>query len=401
MKKLIFILFVSCYIPVVTANFQQERNYSIRLSRNDTKLTESLLVSMLKSQQFHAVEKMLAIYQNIDNPSPQLINYTKIYLAQQYYRNKQYKRALSLFLELKKQANLTDKEKVIIEQYLSILEEQESWHFSFSANYLRNKNVNNASAEYQIEDTGFTKNNDMLPQSATGLAYYFSAERNLNVVDSHYLHFSNELLGKYYWDNKDFDESNNRTYIGYIYQNAKLKFASKAFYERQWFARHRYNWANGFRTELEYSLAPKWKISTAIELSQPHYFKQREKNGTIKLISSTLIWQPNHLSYLYWGIDFIREKTQVKQYSNDTKGLRLGWSRIWTGNFITQINSSISWRNYKDKASLGGILPLDKIRKDKIYNANLTVWKSDWNWLGFTPKIQLKYKKQKSRGCPR
>ena len=42
------------------------------------------------------------------------------------------------------------------------------------------------------------------------------------------------------------------------------------------------------------------------------------------------------------------------------------------------------------------MIPLGKIRKDKNYNLNLTLWKRDWHLFGITPKIQLNYFKRRS-----
>ena len=53
-------------------------------------------------------------------------------------------------------------------------------------------------------------------------------------------------------------------------------------------------------------------------------------------------------------------------------------------------------RHFKDKAILGDILPLGKIRKDIIYNTSLNLWKLDWYLFGITPKINLSWKKQDS-----
>lgn len=74
-------------------------------------------------------------------------------------------------------------------------------------------------------------------------------EKNWNLNGSHNLNFANETSGKSYWDNHDYDELNNRTYLGYAFQNAQYRWAIRPFYERQWFGNHRYNWANGVRME--------------------------------------------------------------------------------------------------------------------------------------------------------
>ena len=66
---------------------------------------------------------------------------------------------LSILVLLQIESNLNDEERSIIQNYLQA-----------------------------IKNTGFVKNDDMLPQSAQGFAYYFDAQKNWNIVGSHYLH---------------------------------------------------------------------------------------------------------------------------------------------------------------------------------------------------------------------
>ncbi len=395
MKRKITTIFLS-FIPICVLAKSSETTYNISdLSQNQL-LTEKLLTDMLSIERWDLVEKLLPIYQGFENHNQRLVNYAKIKQVQPLLQNYQYKSAREVLQAVGSQKNLTDNEHKVVEQYLAMLNELDSWQFSFGANYVYNKNVNNATRDRHIENTGFVKNDDMMPKSAKGFAYDFSASRNWNLSGSHNVYFSNELSGKYYWDNHDYDEMTNRTYLGYLYQNAKVKWAFKSFYERQWFGNHRYQWAKGIRVEWQKPFAKEWQISTAFEWSQPRYFSQTEKNGTIKLISATLIWQPFEKGYFYIGSDFIREQTRVKQYSNDTKSLRLGWVNQWKYDIISQINVAFAHRQFKDFASLGNILPLNKIRQDKIYSAHLTLWKSDWHLWGLTPKLQFKYKRQDS-----
>lgn len=395
MKNKITAILISLYSICIFAN-TNETTYSISNLKQNQYFTEKLLTDMLGIERWDLVEKLLPIYQGFENHNQRLVNYAKIKQVQPLLQNYQYKSAREALQAVGSQKNLTDNEHKAVEQYLAMLNELDSWQFSFGTNYVYNKNVNNATRDRHIENTGFVKNDDMMPKSAKGFAYDFSASRNWNLSGSHNVYFSNELSGKYYWDNHDYDEITNRTYLGYLYQNAKVKWVFKPFYERQWLGNKRHQWAKGIRAEWQKPFAKEWQISTAFEWSQPRYFTQTEKNGTIKLISATLIWQPSEKGYFYIGSDFIREQTRVKQYSNDTKSLRLGWVNQWKYDIISQLNVAFAHRQFKDFASLGNILPLNKIRQDKIYSAHLTLWKSDWHLWGLTPKIQFKYKRQDS-----
>ena len=396
MKNTLLFILVSSICCNIFANEKQENTYSISDLEKDPKTTEKLLSDMLSIDRMDLVDRLLPIYQSFPENNPRLVNYAKIRQVRLLFLDYQNNNAKKAFQSLQMEENLNHEERSIIQNYLQAIENRERWQFSLGGNYLQTKNVNNTSNERHIENTGFVKNDDMLPQSAHGFAYYFDAQKNWNIAGSHYLHFANNLYGKNYWDNHDYDEITNRTYLGYQYQNAKYKLVLKPFYERQWLGGHRYNWANGARAEYSLNLSKNWQISTALELSQPRYFTQPDRNGNIKLASVTFIWQPSDKGYYYLGSDFIRETTRIKQYSNDMKALRLGWRQNWGYAIASQINGSIALKQYKDFASLGGILPLNKIRRDKIYSLNLTLWKQDWQYLGFTPKVQFRWKKQES-----
>ena len=324
------IVFLS--LCLISSNIYSETrtiNYNSSDIKQNPAIIEMLLLDAIDEDNINIIESLLIDYQQLYNARFDLIAIAKFKIGQYQFNNYQNNESLKNFQLAKLIFNFPPLHFYIIEQYLSVLTARDSWQFSLGGNYLQTKNVNNTSNERHIENTGFVKNDDMLPQSAHGFAYYFDAQKNWNIACSHYLHFANNLYGKNYWDNHDYDEITNRTYLGYQYQNAKYKLVLKPFYERQWLGGHRYNWANGARAEYSLNLSKNWQISTALELSQPRYFTQPDRNGTIKLASVTFIWQPSDKGYYYLGSDFIRETTRIKQYSNDMKALRLGWRQNW------------------------------------------------------------------------
>lgn len=267
---------------------------------------------------------------------------------------------------------------------------------SLSAQYLSEKNVNNAASDSYIENTAFRKNAAMLPQKAQGIGYVFNLERDFNLFANHYLHFENNLYGRNYWNNHDFDETTNRFYLGYVQKSAQQRIALLPFYEQQWYSGHRYKRSNGGRLEFDRWLSPQWQLSTALEYAQNFYANNPELNGNSKLISSTLLWRPSPRYYFYAGGDFAAERSRVRHYGYDMQSLRLGWGQEWLWGISSRVSGSFSQRNYKDNLTLGRSFYFDQRRKDKIYSAHLTLWKRDWHWQGITPKLNFKWKKQSS-----
>lgn len=373
-----------------------DTSYSIEELKKDIKITETLLAYAIETEQWSAAKRLLEVYQSFSQTDDKLINYANLRFAQQAFREHQNRQSRKLFQEVQNQDNLDDEEQNFIEQHLSALKQRENWQLSTQANYLNNKNVNNTSSDRQIENTGFIKNDEMLPQKATGFSYFAEITKNHNIIGSNNLHFSHEINGKSYWNNHHHDELNNRTHLGYAFQNAQHYLAIKPFYGQNRFSNHRYNKSRGIKFEYSRIFHNAWYFLGAFEVNQTRYFNHHERDNLSKTSSATLAYSFKPHSYFYLGADFMHEQAQEKQYSNNLKSLRAGWRHTWKHEIATQLNASAASRQYKASAVLGGILPLNKTRKDEIYTASATIWKNNWHWHGFTPKVQLQWKKQHS-----
>lgn len=361
--------------------------------------TDDILLTFAEAQLAQKAgqhKQAVAFYRTILASRPDLTP-VRIQLATSLFALNHHKAAQAQFENVLEAKDLPEDIRALVKYYLNILQHRNAWQFTASVNYLRERNVNNASDSPYIENTAFKKNASMLPQKAHGVGYSFGLTREVNLVNSHFLHFSNELSGKYYWDKHDFDDISNRTYLGYVYKPSDGWFSLLPFYERQWYGGHRYKWSKGIRNNLNYSLSPKWHLSTALEYSQARYFSNENLNGTNKLASATLSWQVNPQRFLYVGLDVSRESTRVKQYGYDLKVLRLGWGEEWNWGISSRLNLSYGKRDYKDNLALaGGSFRFDKARKDTIYQANATLWKREWHVFGITPKLNVRWKRQES-----
>lgn len=317
-----------------------------------------------KLQQHYA--KAISYFRQILAINPDL-NPVRIELATTLFADQQLTAAKEQFEKAKAEPNLPANISHLLDQYLNAIEQRSEWQSSLSFNYLRDPNVNNTSRTQEIENTGFIKSKEMLPQSAHGIAYSFNISKQYNLFANHYAYFENTLWGKYYWDNKDYNDILNRTYLGYMNKSAVQNWKILPFYGRRWVGNHRYQWEQGLRGEFSRWLSSNWQISTALEYAKQRYFSQPSSNGFNQLASITALWLRNPRQYFYTGIDFNREKTRVRQYSSDSKTLRLGWGQEWGKGISSRLSFSFVQRQYKAEAKLGGILPLGKIRSDKIY----------------------------------
>ena len=305
-------------------------------------------VAALNDDQATAIDK----YREVLTQNPNL-NPVRIELAIALFNQKEDGAAKAQFDKAKTAEDLPVPVMELIDTYLSALNERDSWNVDIAFNYVRDTNVNNVGSGKQVKLASggvLTRADDMMPQSAHGLAYSLDISRDFNLWGSNYLSVGNEFFGKSYWDNHEYDDLSNRTFIGYAYKTSKQTFRLKPFYEKRWYGGESYRWGNGVRLELTHWLNPNWQIALAGEFAKQRYFDSEVLNGNNKLVSATLLWMPNPKRFFYLGSDFSAERTLVRQYSSDSKSLRLGWGQEWNWGISSRLGLSLAQREYKDIA---------------------------------------------------
>lgn len=337
----------------------------------------------------------ISIYRKMLSQQPNL-NSIRMELAKVLFADRQDQAARVQFDKVKSAENLPASAYQQIDRYLEALNLRNRWQIEGSISYLNTNNVENVSSSQEIENTGFIKNAKMLPQKARGFAYNASLSRDFNLTGSHYAIFSNETYGKSYWNNHQFDDIANRTFIGYAYKKNEATLRVRPFYEKRWYGGRAFHWSNGVELSYGFWLSPNWQIHSSVSYEKRRFFQPNPQAGQIKTASLALLWYRNPQQFFYLGSTFSREALQEKQYSSDIKNLRIGWWQEYPWGISTKLNLSFSQRQFKAPAILGGILPLDKVRKDHLYSVSAQVWKRDWHLWGITPKLHFEWRKQQS-----
>lgn len=395
--------------------------------KSDQNLTEQLLNQAIETGNVAAISHLLTIYQTFSVRDEMLVRFAQAQIAnkQENYRTSigffremlaenptltpvRIQMAIALFKEQHDREAKEQFEKALadpalpadiselVRQYLMALESRDEWQVTFSANYLNEKNVNNASSDANIENTPLVKGQSMLPQKAHGIGYYVGLERDFNLASAHYLHIENQLFGKNYWDNHDYDDITNRFYLGYAHKSYRQRIAFLPYYEQQWYGNHRYKRTTGGRVEFNRWLNNQWQLSTAVEYGQNFYHENPYLNGKSKLASATLLYRLSPRTFIYSGGDYVQERTKVRHYSYNLASVKLGWGQEWLWGLSSRFSFSYAKRHYLDNLMLGNVIRFDKRREDAIYQLNFTAWKRDWHLLGITPKLNFRWKQQKS-----
>lgn len=393
------------------------------LSQNDTQtdLEQALNQAVLDKDE-KAIAVLLPQYQKINNPDPILVSYAtavmhekrlqlksaiaiyrkiladnpeltpiRFELAKVLFDDKQNVAAKTQF-EKVKSANPPDFVLELSDMFLAALRKRGQTSVDFGVNYLDDDNVNNATYDKNIANTPFVKSDSMLPQSAQGVSYILNAQKDINIKGNHYVQLDNELFGKYYWNNQDYNDIINRTSLGYAYQDDKTRVALLPFYEFRSYANQSYKDAVGVRGEYARWLTPNHQLSLAAEYAKNTYEDYPTLDGDSHLLSLTHIWLVNPKRFVYFGADTSQDNAQERHHAYHYKALRLGVGQEWGRGISSRLGLTVGKRDYQDKAVIGNIIPLDIVRQDDEYTLSLSLWKRDWHFWGITPKLTYQYK---------
>ena len=382
------------------------------------------LITAVSQNNGEAVQLLLPLYQNLSKQDPFLLEWANAINAREERRFSEavtryrtlfsqgstilplrYQLAQALFLNNDNEAAKDQFQKlraeqvspesiVMIDQYLSALNRRDQWKFRGGLSFLNESNINNAPKA----STRIGNWNAWERESATGFSYFAEAEKKWSLSHNYFAQFSIEGRGKYYWDNKKYNEFNGRVGAGVGYQTARFEISLMPFTERRWYAggasgnesMKQYSKNSGARLDLTYWLNEKWQISTALEYGEQRYNTRKHLNGNNYLWSNTLSYFPKSGQFWFVGADYNRENTRDEDNAYQRKNLRLGWGQEWGWGISTRVSLAYAHRTYKG-ADLFNIR-----QKNNEYQSAVTLWHRDLYFWGITPKITWSYQRVSS-----
>ena len=314
-------------------------------------------------------------------------------LAHALFLNNDNEAAKDQFQKLRAEVNDTSSQQMI-DQYLIAINQRDQWKINGGISFLNESNINNApKAGTRI---GAWKAWER--EQAHGLSYYVGAEKKWSLPHQFFAKLVLDGQGKYYWDNKKYNEFNARIGAGLGYQTANTELALVPFTERRWYsggssgsdAMKQYSKNSGVRVDMTHWLNKSWQISTALEYGEQRYATRKHLNGNNYLWSNTLLFLPYSGQYWYIGADYNRENTRDLDNAYQRKNVRLGWVQEWPFGISSRLSVAYARRVYKGEDLLG-------IRqKNKEYQTNVTLWHRNVYFGGITPKITWSYQKNDS-----
>lgn len=315
-------------------------------------------------------------------------------LAVALFENNELDAAEDQFKKLRAEP-LNENAQGVISQYLNAINQRDRWTFSGGLTYLRDPNINNA------PKSGTTYGNWRAPvrESAEGVGFNLNLGKKWSWGDG----FFNELRlngnGKYYWDNKKYNEITGRASLGFGFQNAKFSLALLPFMEQTLYAGgskqsetlKRFSKAGGTALESHYWFSPKWQWNANYEYGEQRYTTRKHLNGNYHFVSIGVLYLANAKQYWFGNVSYHRNSARDDDDAYFRRAVNLGWGQEWGKGFSTRLSVSLAEKRYK------GPMPIFNIQQqNKEYGVQASLWHRAVHFWGITPRLTYHYNKTKS-----
>ena len=337
-------------------------------------------------------KKAIEMYKQIIKNNPNL-HYPRFDLSMMLFEDKQYNEAKSEFEIVR--PFLPTQIQGLIDQLLTTMKKSQDWQPTVNFNFEKTDNVNQSSniKEISIGDATFIRDEESLPKKAKGLGYTLNASREKNMMSNHYAYFSATFNGINYWDNKDYSEQTIRIDTGYKYKDLKQSFGIIPFIGQNILGNSRYS--HNYGTGLEYNrlLSNRLQVSANTTHIQKRYQDSdlaHYYDGHSNSQAALVMYQPKSQLLIYSGVDWLQDRLADEAESSNKQGIRSGF--LYFGDSLG-INGNI---RYSKRNFLADNIWYGIHRKDNEYELNVAAWRKQWQWKGFTPKLNYRYQKIES-----
>lgn len=336
-------------------------------------------------------KKAVKAYQEIINDNPDLA-YVRFDLGVMAFENKQYKTARKEILAAKDA--LEAPMQRLAESYLAQIDKIERTSVNIKANYEQTDNVNNAPTSQVIQWQGKTwvRDEDSRPKSAKGVSYGVSASKTIAVADNHFITTDIQTEGVYYGNVKGFNEQNISAAMGYKYQDVKNSVSISPFFEKQWFDGDAYHDTTGFAIKATRHLSSSWQINGYLRYANKDYEIQqlaRSYDAEVYSLGMGLSHAVRRNLVLFGGISYIQDDTKAEEKSSKSYGANIGLMAQKDDMVGGQLSLHYAWREFEAK---DGFI-YDFVRKDNEYAAQLALWSPKISYQNLMPKLNLQYHK--------
>lgn len=354
--------------------------------------------AIIQAKQGNLNEAVIS-YRELNTRLPN-VKVLRFQLALALFYNRQYEAARSEFEKLRS-ATTSLEDIQVINDYLKVINEQNRWNFNASASYIDDRNLNNAPEQgtQLIGSDGNSVTYTSPRESGKGFDYNLSGDKRWFYNNKIFTSLNLSTYGKYYWDNKNFNDLTLGIGSGIGFQNSITEVELEPFYNRRWYGGGRngngklnvYADTTGINLKAKQWMSPKIRYQGLARYGKSSYVDEYNYNdGSDFLLANSVIYLPNVQQFWVFGADYSTKNANDPSSSFDRKGVRVGFGQTWPRGYSTSINFGYAKRNY-EAADFFGIK-----RENKEYSTGLTLWNRGFSVLGLTPRLSWNYNKVNS-----
>lgn len=390
-------------------------NMSIQQLQHHPQLLSRAMQAAITSLNIEAVATLLPSYRQSPQHSEVVIHYAQGLLY--HYRDQDYTAAIDAYQRvltqeslpsvqlLLSQALLYSGRKKSAQQQLDQLSAQDlpvhmnamldalngqlqqssRWHLDGGVNYVYDKNINNAPVEriFRTENGGVFTFPE--PQSAGGLHYLSHAHKDTVLADNWSHRLSLQLEGKYYPDQKDYNDTLAEVGSGLLLQQSKWQVSVLPFVQKRWFGNQTYADMYGVRLDGQYQLKPQWQLFSGLSLTKNQYQQRQHLDGQTQLLHGGVAYSQHPSQYWVVSVNHQNQKTQDLSDAYVASGVRIGFGKDFAQDWRTYLSVSHQYKHY-DQPDLFNI-----VRKSRQNQYYVSVANKRLSWAGFMPKLVLSH----------
>lgn len=353
-----------------------------------TKWAEAIVAKKARSYR-----KAVQLYRQIVAVHPEILE-VRFQLAVTLFENNELEAAEDQFKKLRSE-RLAEPTIEVIEQYIEAINRADRWTFGGGFTYLYDPNINNAPKAGTIYGNWTPSK----AESAQGVGFNFDLGKKWSWGNGFYNELRGSSSGKYYWDNKKYNEGSVRGSLGLGFQNGLYHVALHPFMEQSFYAGgttqsdtlKRFSKTGGVAAEMGYWISPQWFANANYEYGEQRYTSRKHLNGNLHFVSTGLNYYASAKQLWFASVNYNRTATRDRDDSFYRKGINLGWQQEWGMGLSTRLAFNAARKQYKGPMPIFGI-----IQRNREYGIQATIWHRAVSWAGVTPRLTYHYNKTQS-----
>lgn len=348
------------------------------------------------------LDEAVSLYRKLNAELPN-VKVLRFQLGMALFYNRQFDAAQSEFERLR--IDTDDKADLqAINGYIDAIKRQSRWNVGASVSYMNDSNITNAPEQGTVitrpDGSSLTYNTPR--ESGEGLNFSAYGDRKWLYDNKLFTALHLNTYGKYYWDNKNYNDVTAGIGAGVGYQNAITEVELQPFYNKRLYGQGSqgdgslddYTDTKGIKLSLNQWLGPKMRYQGLARYAETNYIDRYKFNdGEDILLANTLIFYPDGQQFWTLGADYSQRDSEDESLAYERPGFRIGWGQTWPKGYSTKFDVGYAKRDYKAQDFFG------IQRENKEYNMGITAWNRAVSLFGLTPRISWNFNKVESNSA--